>query len=96
MATAFEGTSSKQTTVTEDVLDYNDAFPQLTSAVHGDGLRANTLFSSRHTSATNGSNAVGSMASTTNTMYAGNNNEEERRRKFVAHASAMTTKIVSF
>lgn len=78
---------------TDDVPDYNEAFPQLISAGHLDINRPNSLFSSPFPA--NGSNTTGAMANTTTSLYSSTKADEDRRRKMAIHASSVTTKIVS-
>lgn len=74
----------------DDVPDYNEAFPQLTSMGQLDINRSNTFFSS---SAFNGPNA---MSNTTSALYSSNKIDEDRRRKLAIHEKSATTRIVSY
>ena len=81
----------------DEIPDYNEAFPQLTSAGQMTTNRSNTFFSSPFpsSSSSNGNNSTGAMANTTTSLYSTTKNDEERRRKLAIHASSVTTKIVS-
>ncbi len=77
----------------DDVPDYNEAFPQLTSTGHLDINRSNTFFSSSpFSSSLNGTNAMGN---TTSSLYTTTKLDEDRRRKLAIHEKSATTKIVS-
>ncbi len=71
----------------DDVPDYNEAFPQLTSGLL-DINRSNTFFSSSLF------NGTGAMANTTSSLYASTKMDEDRRRKLAIHEKSATTKIV--
>lgn len=73
----------------DDVPDYNEAFPELTSTGQSDLNPLNPFFSS---SAFNGTN---SLANSTSTSYLANKIDEDRRRKIAVHEKLATTKIVS-
>ncbi|UJR21965.1 hypothetical protein I4U23_025033 [Adineta vaga] len=75
----------------EDIPDYNEAFPQLSSGKL-DMNRSNTFFSSPFSSISiNGTNG---MASTTSSAYTSTKFEEDRRRKIAIHEKSATTKII--
>jgi hypothetical protein len=74
---------------TDDIPDYNEAFPQLTSTGQFDMNRSNTFFSSSSFNGTNG------MANTTSSLYSSTKVDEDRRRKLAIHEKSATTKIVS-
>lgn len=81
----------------DEVPDYNEAFPQLTSAGQVSNNRSNTFFSSPFpSSSSNGNNSTGAMANTTTSLYSNAKTDEERKRKLAIHASSVTTKIVSY
>jgi hypothetical protein len=80
----------------DDVPDYNEAFPQLRSSTgQVDINRSNTFFTSAFPSSSQGNNSTGAMANTTTSLHSAAKNDEERRRKMAIHASSATTKIVS-
>jgi hypothetical protein len=81
--------ASSTKTDSDDVPDYNEAFPQLTSTGQFDLNRSNTFFS---TSLFNG---TGSKANTTtSSFYSSTKNDEDRRRQLAIHEKSATTKIV--
>ena len=84
-------TSSSTTNVNDndDVPDYNEAFPQLTSTNHADINRSNSYFSSSSFDESN------RLANTTNSLYISTKADDDRRRKLAIHEKLMTTKIVS-
>jgi hypothetical protein len=89
--------SKSKKTDNDDVIDYNEHFPQLTSTGSADINRSNTFFSSAFpSSSSKGNNSTGAMANTTTSLYSSAQTDEERRRKMAIHASSVTTKIVSF
>ncbi|CAF3746350.1 unnamed protein product [Rotaria sp. Silwood1] len=76
----------------DDIPDYNEAFPQLTSTGSLDLNRSNTFFSSSlFSSPLNGSNA---MANTTTSLYSSTKFDEDRRRKLAIHEKSATTRII--
>ncbi len=89
------GSSTSKKPDSDEVPDYNEAFPQLISAGQVDVNRANTFFSSPFPLSSNGNNSTGAMASTTTSLYSSGKNDEDRRRQMAIHASSATTKIVS-
>ena len=91
------GSSTTKKPTTDEVPDYNEAFPQLISAGQVDVNRANTFFSSAFpsSSSSNGNNSAGALANTTSSLYSATKNDEDRRRQMAIHASSATTKIVS-
>jgi hypothetical protein len=91
--TSSSSTTSKKN-VTDEVPDYNEAFPQLISSGQAGNNRSNTFFSSPFPSSSNGNNSAGAMANTTTSLYSTTKNDEERRRKLAIHASSATTKII--
>jgi hypothetical protein len=77
----------------DDIPDYNEAFPQLTSTGQFDINRSNTFFSSSpFSSSLNGTNAMGHP---TSSLYTSAKVDEDRRRKLAIHEKSATTKIVS-
>ena len=73
----------------DDVPDYNEAFPQLTSTGQFDLNRSNTFFSA---SAFNGTGIKANT--TTSSLYSSAKLDEDRRRKLAIHEKSATTKIV--
>ncbi len=73
---------------TDDVPDYNEAFPRLTSTGQLYINHSNPFFS---LSSFNGTNA---MNSTTSSLYSSTKIDEDRRRKQAIHEKSATTKIV--
>lgn len=73
----------------DDVPDYDDAFPQLTSTGPFDLNRPNTFFSA---SAFNGTSAMAN--NTTSSLHPSPKFDEDRRRKLAIHERSATTKIV--
>jgi rRNA processing protein Krr1/Pno1 len=88
------GSSTSKKTDSDEVPDYNEAFPQLISAGQVDVNRANTFFSSAFPLSSNGNNSTGAMANTTTSLYSSTKNDEDRRRQMAIHASSATTKII--
>ena len=82
------GSSPSTKNDTDDLPDYNEAFPQLTSTGQFDLNRSNTFFSS----AFNGLNTKANT--TTSALYSATKVEEDRRRKQAIHEKSATTKIV--
>jgi hypothetical protein len=83
------GSSTSTKNDIDDVPDYNEAFPQLTSTGQFDLNRSNTFFSA---SAFNG---IGANANTTtSSLYQASKIDEDRRRKLAIHEKSATTKIV--
>jgi hypothetical protein len=80
--------STPNKTEVDDVPDYNEAFPQLTSS-QMDINRSNTFFSSSL-------NEKGAMGNTTSSLYTSSKTDEDRRRKLAIHEKTVTTRIVSF
>jgi len=72
----------------DDVPDYNEAFPQLTSTGQLYLNHSNPFFS---LSTFNGTNA---MNNTTSSLYSSTKIDEDRRRKLAIHEKSATTKIV--
>ncbi len=81
--------ASSTKTDSDDVPDYNEAFPQLTSTGQFDLNRSNTFFS---TSLFNGTGAKANT--TTSSFYSSTKNDEDRRRQLAIHEKSATTKIV--
>jgi hypothetical protein len=79
--------STPNKTEVDDVPDYNEAFPQLTSS-QMDINRSNTFFSSLL-------NEQGAMGNTTSSLYTSSKTDEDRRRKLAIHEKSVTTRIVS-
>ncbi|CAF3947051.1 unnamed protein product [Adineta steineri] len=75
----------------DDVPDYNEAFPQLSSG-QLDINRSNTFFSSSPFSSS--SNGIGNMAHTTSSLQSSIKNDEDRRRKIGNYEKLATTKII--
>ncbi len=74
----------------DDVPDYNEAFPQLTSTGQYDLNRSNTFFFS------SAFNRTSSMAtSSSSSLYSSTKFDEDRRRKLAIHEKSATTKIVN-
>jgi len=85
----LSSSSSSNKNDIDDVPDYNEAFPQLTSTGQLDINRSNTFFSS---SAFNGTGVMANA--TTSSLYSSAKIDEDRRRKLAIHEKSATTKIV--